>query len=69
MVKEHISLDCMTETEAMVQTAMQDRIIEVVDLGQISEEIVDKIVEKGTEMRGMETTIIEIGMDQEREHL
>ena len=28
MVKEDISLDRMTETEAMVQTAMQDRIIE-----------------------------------------
>ena len=59
----------MTETGAMVQTAIQDRIIEVVDLGEISEEIVDKIVEKATEMRGMVTTTIEIGTDQEREHL
>ena len=36
---------------------------------KILEEIVDKIVEKGTEMRGMVTATIEIGTDQEREHL
>ena len=57
MVKEDISLDHMTEAGAMVQTAIQDRIIEVIDLGEILEEIVDKIIEKGTEMRGMVTTI------------
>ena len=57
----------MTETEAMAQTAMQDRIIEVVDLGEISEEIADKIVEKGTEMKGIVTITIEIGIDQGRE--
>ena len=59
----------MTETGAMVQMAIPDRIIEVIDLREILEEIVDKIVEKGTEMRGMVTTIIEIGTDKEREHL
>ena len=59
----------MTEIEAMVQTAMQNRIIEVADLGKISEETVDKIVEKGTEIKGIVTTTIEIGADQEREHL
>ena len=69
MVKEDISLDHMTETGAMVQMAIPDRIIEVIDLREILEEIVDKMVEKGTEMRGMATTIIEIGTDQEREHL
>ena len=69
MVKEDISLDHMTETEAMVQTAIPDRIIKVIDLREILEEIVDKIVEEGTEMRGMVTTIIEIGTDQEGEHL
>ena len=69
MVKEDISLDHMTEAEAMMQTATQDRIIKVIDLGEILEEIVDKIVEKGTEMRGTVTTTIEIGTDQEREHL
>ena len=69
MVKEDISLDQMTESGAMVQTAIPDRIVKVVDLGEISEETADKIVEKGTEMKGMVTTTIEIGTDQEREHL
>ena len=69
MVKEDIGLDHMTETGAMAQTAIPEGIIEVIDLREILEEIVDKIVEKGTEMRGMVTTIIEIGTDQGREHL
>ena len=56
----------MTEAGVMIQIATQDRIIEVIDLGEILEEIVDKIVEKGTEMRGTVTTTIEIGTDQER---
>ena len=59
----------MTQTGAMVQTAIQDRIIEVVDLVEISEETADKIVEKGKEMKGMVTTTIEIETDCEREHL
>ena len=59
----------MTETGAMAQTAIQDRIIDVVDLGEISEEIADRVVEKGTEMKGMVTTTIEIGTGQGREHL
>ena len=66
-VREDISLGHMTEAGAMIQIATQDRTIEVIDLGEILEEIVDKIVEKGTEMRGMITTTIEIGTDQERE--
>ena len=67
LVRRDISPDQMTETGAMAQTVMPDRIIEVIDLGEILEEIIDRIVEKGTEMRGMVT--IEIGTDQEREHL
>ena len=63
MVKEDISLGHMTEVGAMVQTAIQDRIIEVIDLGEILEEIVDRIVEKGTEMKGMVTITIEIETD------
>ena len=59
----------MTETGAMVQRTIPDRTIEVTDLGEILEEIVDKVVEKGTEMRGMAATTIEIGTDQGREHL
>ena len=59
----------MTEAGAMVQTAIKDRIIEVTDLGEILEEIVDKVVEKGTEMRGIVTTSVEVETEQEREHL
>ena len=69
MAREDISHDQMTETGAMVQTAIQDRIIKVVDLGEISEETADKIVEESTEMKGIVTTTIEIGTVQEREHL
>ena len=69
MVKEDISPDQMTETGAMVQTAIQDRIIKVVDLGEISQKIADRVVEKGIEMKGMVTTTIEIGTSHGREHL
>ena len=69
MVREDISLGHMTEAGAMIQIATQDRIIEVIDLGEILEEIVDRIVEKGTEMKGMVTIMIEVGTGQEREHL
>ena len=55
----------MTETGAMVQTAIQGRIIGAIDL----EEIAGRVVEKVTEMKGMVTTTIEIGTDQGREHL
>ena len=63
MVKEDISLDQMTETGAMVQTAIQDRIIGVADLEEILEEIVGRVVEKVTEMIGMVTTTIETVTD------
>ena len=53
----------------MVQTEIPDRIIEVIDLGEISEGTTGKIVEKGTEMKGMVTRTIEIGTDQGRGHL
>ena len=75
MVKEDINLDQMTETGAMVQTAIQDRIIGVTDLEEILEKIADtlyiegRVVEKVIEMKGMVTTTIEIGTDQGREHL
>ena len=69
MVKENINPDQMTETGAMVQTAIQDRIIGVVDLEEISGEIVGRVVEKVTEMKGVVTATIEIGTDQGREHL
>ena len=57
----------MTETGALAQTAMPDRFIEVIDLGETLEEIVDRIVGKSTEMKGMVTITIEIGTDQERD--
>ena len=69
MVKEDISLDQMTETGAMVQTAIQGKIISVIDLEEILEEIAGRLVEKVTEMKGMVTTTIEIGTDLGREHL
>ena len=69
MVKEDISLDQMTETGAMVQTAIHSRIIGVIDLEKILGEITGRVVEKVTEMKGMVTTTIEIGTDWGREHL
>ena len=69
MVKRDISPNQMTETGAMAQAAIPDRIIEVIDLGEILEETVGRVVEKATEMKGMVTMTIEIGTDQEREHL
>ena len=46
LVRRDTSPDQMTETGAMAQTVMPDRIIEVIDLGEILEEIVDRIVGK-----------------------
>ena len=66
MVKEDIEPGQMTETRVMVQTIIQDKIIEVTDLEEISEGITERIVEKNIEVKGMETTI-EIGIDQEGE--
>ena len=69
MVKRDISPDEMTETEVMAQAVIPDRTIEVKDLGEILEETVGRVVEKITEMKDMVTITIEIGTDQEREHL
>ena len=69
LVKRDISPYQMTKTGAMAQTAIPDRIIEVIDLGEILEERIDRLVGKGTEMKGMVTITIEIGTDQERGHL
>ena len=59
----------MIGIEAMIQTEIQDTIFEVVGLEETLEGIIGKIVEKGTEMKGMVTTTIEIGIDQVREGL
>ena len=63
MDREDISPDHMTETGVTIQKETQDKIIEVIDLGEILEEIIDRTVEKGTEMRGMVAMTIEIGTD------
>ena len=64
MVREDISLDQMIYIEVVMQIAMQDRIMGVIDPEEISEEIVGRIVGKATEMKDMVVTTIEIGIDQ-----
>ena len=59
----------MIGIEAMAQTEIQDRIIEVVGPEETLEGIIGKIVEKGTEMKGIVAKTAEIGIDQGREHL
>ena len=66
MVKGDIEPGQMIETRVVVQTIIQDKIIELIDLEEISEGRTDRIVEKSTEVKGMVTTI-EIGIDQEGE--
>ena len=63
MVKEDIGPGQMIETRVMVQTVIQDKIIEVIGLEEISEGIADQIVEKNTEVKNM-VTATEIGIDQ-----
>ena len=63
MVKEGIRLDQMIETGVMVQTAIQDRIMGVIDSEEILEETAGRVVEKVTEVKGMVTTTIKIETD------
>ena len=69
MVKEDISLHQVIETGVIMQTAIQDRVIGVIDLEETLEEIAGRVVEKVTEMKGVVATTIVIGTDQGREHL
>ena len=69
MAKGDISLEQMIGIETMAQTEIQDRIIKVVGLEETLEGIIGKIVEKGTETKGIVTTTAEIGIDQGREGL
>ena len=67
IAKGYISLEQMIGIEAMAQTERQDRIIKVVGPEETLEGIIGKIVEKGTEMKGIVTTAAETGIDQGRE--
>ena len=71
MVKRDIRPDQMTEIGVLAQTAIPDRIIEVIDLEEISEENNrENSRERYRDVRyGMVTTTIERGTDQGREHL
>ena len=68
MIKEDIKPGQMIETRVMVQTVIQDKIIEVIHLEEISWGAADRIVEKNTEVKGM-VTATEIGIDQGGEPL
>ena len=69
MAKGDISLGQMIAIEAMAQTGIQGRIIEVVGPEETLEGIIGKMVEKGTEMKSIVAMTAEIGIDQKREHL
>ena len=69
MAKGDISLEQIIGTGAMAQGETQDKIIKVVGLKETLEGIIDKIVERDIGMRGMVITMIEIEIDQGREHL
>ena len=68
MVKEGTKPGQIMETGDIVQIIAQDKIIEATDLEEISEGMVDKIIETITGMKGMVVTI-EIGIGQGRELL
>ena len=59
----------MIEIGVMMQIAMQDRIIGVIDLEETLEEMVGRIAGKATEVKSMLTATIEIGTDPGKEHL
>ena len=66
MVKEGTKPGQIMESGDIVQIIVQGKIVEATDLEEISEGMVDKIIEKITGMKGMEITIeIEIGQGKE----
>ena len=69
MAKGDISLEQMIGIEAMAQTEIQGRINKVVGPEETIEVIIGKIVEKGTETKGIVAKTAEIGIDQGRECL
>ena len=68
MVKEGTKPGQIMETGDMLQIIVQGKIIEATDLEEISEGMVDKVIEKITGMKDMVITI-EIGMCQGKELL
>ena len=68
MVKEGTKPGQIMETGGIVQIIAEDKIIEAADLEEISEAMVDKVIETITGMKGMEVTV-EIGIGQGRELL
>ena len=69
MAKGDISLDQTIGTRAMAQAEAQDKIIEVIGLEETLEGIIGKTVERDIGMKGTAITVIEIEIDQGREHL
>ena len=61
MIRECIRPDQMIETEDMIQTVVQDRIIKVIDSEKILEEIIGRILGKGIEVREI-IIMIELGI-------
>ena len=61
MIREYIRPDQMIETEDMMQTVAQDRIIKVINSEKILEEIIGRILEKGIEVREI-IIMIELGI-------
>ena len=59
----------MIGTGTMAQAEIQDKIIEVIGLGETLEGIIGKTVERDIGMKGIAITAIEIEIDQGREHL
>ena len=59
----------MIGTGAMAQAETQDKIIEVIGLEETSEGIIGKTVERDIGIKGMAITVIEIEINQGREHL
>ena len=53
----------------MAQAEIQDKIIEVIGLEETLEGIIGKTVERDIGMKGIAVTVIEIEIDQGREHL
>ena len=59
----------MTGIGIMAQTEIQDKVIKVIGLEEALRGITGKIAERGIEVKGIVMTVMEIEIDQGREHL